>query len=529
MTDRAVLLKMRGPADAETTSPGLRYTTTGRPAAWGRRIAWALARVVVLAALAGIGLHQYFSRSSDPERLTLLAIEIAGTPVSRGLVWLAAVVMLAAIVAATARLGAIAGYLAALLLSACVLAGSLRAGEAQILLVAPMLVVLAANLLPDAAWRRMLPSSWLRDRVMTLGIGVAELLQTRRYLEWLVGRELPARRVVLRSLPGIAIAAAMLVLAIKSAPIVSLEQALRMPDHARTIQRGNFNQIALAHDARHLFATGHGVPRLLRLDVGGGAGGHVAAAVDTGGAQGFALDEAARELYVYHMAERRLLVLDAETLAPRRSFPLPQVSPGDPWIAVHPATNTIVIVSEADESQGTPFVAIDRMTGELRDRRDLDAGNILLPPGDHRLFMSFFRRRGELMTYDLRSGEIIARVEAPRRVDRMAFVPNEDELLLAVPAESRILRYDATSLALKGELPSIFGIRSLAIDTTRGLLFGASLVSGEIIVSDLATGGAIGRFYIAPWLRTIELDTRQAVAFVSSAHGLHEVRYGHLR
>lgn len=513
----------------DETPRGVPQGTTGLWASPGRRIAWALVRLLLLAVLLGFGTLLYFTRSSDPERLTVLAIEIAGTPVSRVVVWAAVVAVLAVIIGLAARLGTIAGYLVTLLLAAGLFVTVLLVGGARPLLAAPMLLVLAANLLPDAAYKAMLPGAQLRDRVMALGVGIAELLQLRRYGEWIFGRQIPSGRNILRSLPGIALAAALLALAIKSTPIVALEQAIRSPGYVRVLLRGDFNQVMLDREARHLFVTGHGVPRLIRLAVGEAATGQVAAEVDTGGAQGFALDQSARELYVYHGGTQQLLVLDTETLSLRRSLPVAGVSPGDPWIAVHPSTDTVAIVSEADETEGTPFVTIDRRTGAVRDRRDVDAGNILLQPGDDRLFMSFFRRRGMLMTYDLRNAAIVAEVEAPRRVDRMAFLGAEGELLLAVPTESRILRYDAATLTLKGQIPSIFGIRSMAVDVDRGLLIGASLVSGEIIVTDLQSGESLARLYIAPWLRTIELDTRRGVAFVSSAHGLNEVRYGHLR
>jgi hypothetical protein len=529
MMERTVPTMVHSLGNAEMTPQGAPISMPVDTGSRSRRVAWALARVLILAVGLGLACYLYFSRSADPERLTVLAIEIAGTPVARGLVWGATVLILCTIVWLTRRLGAVPGYLATMVLAAMLLAASLRASGAQLLFAVPMLLILGANLLPDAAYRALLPWLWLRCRAMAIGVGVAELLQLRRYGEWVAGREIPERRVVLRSLPGIAVVAAMLALSVKSAPLVPLEQAIRMPSFARVLMRGDFNQVTLDHDARHLFASGHGIPRLLRLELGEGRTGRMAAQVDTGGAQGFAVDEAARELYVYHGEERRLLVLDTETLALRRSLPVPDLSPGDPWIAVHPPTDTVAIVSEADETEGTHFVTIDRRTGEVRDRRDIDAGNILLHPGDDRLFMSFFRRRGMLMTYDLRRGEIVAETEAPRRVDRMAYLPSEGEVLLAVPTESRILRYDAATLALKGQIPSIFGIRSMAVDTERGLLLGASLVSGEVVVTDLRTGRTLSRFYVAPWLRTIELDPHRGIAFVSSARGLHEVQYGHFR
>jgi hypothetical protein len=111
----------------------------------------------------------------------------------------------------------------------------------------------------------------------------------------------------------------------------------------------------------------------------------------------------------------------------------------------------------------------------------------------------------------------------------MTDVASTNEILLASPAQSRIERYDAATLAPKGYIKSIFGVRVLAIDPLRHILFAGSLATGEVSTSDLATGRQLGRFYLGPWLRTIQVDPAHATAYISANGALYKLRYDQLR
>jgi hypothetical protein len=223
-----------------------------------------------------------------------------------------------------------------------------------------------------------------------------------------------------------------------------------------------------------------------------------------------------------------LLVLDAGTLELKRSFSLPDVAKGDSWIVADRKTDTITIVSEADEQYGKPFLVLDRNSGEVRDRRDIDAGNVVLVPDASRLLLSFFRRRSELMSYDLGSLSIQAEVPAPPNVDRMAFVEKTNEVLLVVPTQSQIARFDGSSLKPKGAINAMFGVRALAIDAERNLLICGSLATGEIEFMNVTSEKSLSRVYLGPWLRTIQVDSPRGIAYVSSNGALYEFKYGDL-
>lgn len=487
------------------------------------RIAWAVLRLPMLLVVLFLCKDWILSSLVDPARITLLVIGIAGTPLARVGVFGAAFLLLALIWLGARRLGPVRGYGVMIPAAAALALLAFRLTGTSLIFAVPAVILLATNLLPDAIHDRILARPGLRRGFMAAAVGVAEVFFVRRYLAWGFGLRAAA------AWPALLLAAGAAALGIGGGALTPIEQALRMPSSARVLALGDFNWIELDQAGQHLFATGHGLPHLLRVAVGDRAEPSLASAVTTGGAQAFAYDAAAREIYVFNESTRTLLYLDANTLELKRSVPLPELSPGDPWIAVDPGTDTLAIVSEADDEVGTPFMVLDRTTAEIRDRRELDAGNLLLRPDTSRLYLSFFRRRGMLMAYDLRTRSVIAEMPAPPRVDRMAYLPASDEILLANPVASRIERFDAATLAPRGHIEAIFGVRVMALDERRGILFCASLATGEVAAIDLATGRRMGRFYLGPWLRTIQVDPARAIVYASSRGGLYELGYGHLR
>jgi len=63
------------------------------------------------------------------------------------------------------------------------------------------------------------------------------------------------------------------------------------------------------------------------------------------------------------------------------------------------------------------------------------------------------------------------------------------------------------------------------VDSERNLLLTASLATNMLDVIDLKTYKRITKYYVAPWLHDICLDTKNGVAYVSSTEGLFRVRY----
>ena len=121
--------------------------------------------------------------------------------------------------------------------------------------------------------------------------------------------------------------------------------------------------------------------------------------------------------------------------------------------------------------------------------------------------------------------DTIAKTAAPARLDRMILWPKANELLVTSPVKSEILRLDADTLASKGEIKAPFGVRTLAVDSERQLLFAGSFVTGQISVIDTSTWRKVKTVYIGPWLRSIELDVATGTAYVSSNGALYRWDY----
>ncbi|SFN07986.1 YncE family protein [Variovorax sp. OV329] len=467
------------------------------------------------------------------ERVTYFAIALLSTPVARVGVLALAVLMLWAVSRWSAsRFSAWRAYALTVAFGALI-TGALFALTGTSLWKASLpLACLALNLLPVSPAQQA-RKAW--SRLMLFGVGLAEVFFFRRYVAWVAASRrridpahAPPASVGGRfaDLPGLVITGLVMAVFVGGPGIISVERELRMPSKVGILMREDINGLALDPDGRHLYVTGHGLEHLQRIDTQAPGQPPLVSTVSTGGAQGVAFDPKAGELYVFNTRTRALQYFDAATLALRREVPLRDLSPGDPWIAADPVSGTLVVASEADDRSGSPFIVLDRQSGQILDRRDVDAGNLYLHPQGGKLYLSFFRNSSRLMLYDLQRKEFSATVQTDERVDRMAFDPTHSELLLASPLRSRVLRFDAQTLAKRGEIPSVFGVRVIAIDQARGWMLTASLVTGQLEIQDLASNRVIKRIYLGPWLRTIELDTASGTAYVSANGALYKVPYG---
>ncbi len=110
-------------------------------------------------------------------------------------------------------------------------------------------------------------------------------------------------------------------------------------------------------------------------------------------------------------------------------------------------------------------------------------------------------------------------------MDGLALTPESDELLVAAPVYSAVLRFDADTLEYRGRIAAGFGVRTLGVDVKRKLLLTGSLLTNMVEVIDLKTNTRIARYWVAPWLRVISVETSGGAAFVSSTEGLFRVDY----
>ena len=357
-------------------------------------------------------------------------------------------------------------------------------------------LILAVNLTPSPVLDFVKRSSRAWNTLMVAGVAIVELFLAREYWLWLCS---PATKTGRREAapPGVSRQPSRdfcsprwpLLSSFQGNGLLSFEQALRLSGDAMIVERGqSFNGLELDQTGTYLYVTGHTLSNLRRYDVRNLAAPPLESGVSTGGAQGLAYDADANQIYAFNTYTSQLLYLDATTLHPQHVIDVPGLSPGDPWLAVDSRTDTLTIVSEADAQVGAPLIVLDRTTGQVVGRAPLDAGNILKHPSEPWLYLSFFRRRNEVVLYNLETRSITHTATADPQAERMVYWKERNELLVTSPIESRIMRFGADRLEQKGYIPAPFGARAIALDEQRQLLLCGNLATGYIEIIDLRTG-----------------------------------------
>jgi hypothetical protein len=507
-------------------------------------LAWASLRLPLLFALVLIFRQKIIAAILSIvgiERATMSAINVMSTPVSRSIYFCLMLASLLVFVMLTKRLSPPNAYLltccvaAALIGAAFIISSRSSAPSALskfstpiLVHIVPVLILLGTNLAPTNLKSEFPPgniSRWL----MIVGLGFSELFFFWRHVRWVTWllREKSLSVSTPRwlwALPGVVIASLMSAFLVNGTGLVPIEQAIRRSPAVRTVARGDFNWIKSDRTHNFLYAVGHGFNHVRMYNISDWSSPPVESEAPTGWTQSFAYSPSTKELYLYDGKDRKLRYFDSQTLQLTRSVDI-AVSPGDTWLAFDDHTNTISVASEADEQVDTPFVVVDRSSGAILDRQNEDAGNLLLDPSKSVEYLSFFRRTSRVKIYDLRKRAILRTAQIGARAERMAILADSNELLITLPPESRVVRLNADTLESKGEIPAAFGVRAIAIDARENLLFCGSIATGELDIIDLSSGKRRARYYLGPWLRTIELLTDRGIAYVSSNGAIYELQY----
>lgn len=394
---------------------------------------------------------------------------------------------------------------------------------------------LALNTLPNENLISFLtntPGRLISNILFTVAIGISEILLFKPFLLWLLsriqGRDVVItgiRRFIVGWLPILVMVPALVVLPLSSKNLIKFSRILHNDKAVQMFTEGGLNWLALNKEQSLLYVSGNTINRLLAFDINALEKPPQKSQVDTGKAQAFAYNSLANELYIHNPKTNELLFLNATNLELVKSIKTPFVAPGDSWIVWDNFSDNIFIVSEADEQKGVPFVVVNRTTGNIVEKLQLNPSNIMLHPAQPLLYMGSFRRPSELLIYDTQRLHIVKRIRTSVRLNRLAFADRNNELLVASPLNSAVLKYDAETLASKGAIKTVLGVRSIAVDRSRNLLLSGSLATNTLEVINLTTQKSIAKYYVGPWLRTICLDTDEGIAYVSTNGGVFKVQY----
>lgn len=517
------------PEFAEPTAPsgGRRWLRT--PV-----LLWVLLRVptLILAAyLLRSPILAALERHVDIVAITRTVIEILSTPVARTVSGIAFGGLLLLAVGAAKRVRPLTAYMAVLVTAGILVALAYNAGVISGSRGGLVWLIIATNFMPGSFLAIIKRYSRAWNALLITGVGIAELFFAREYWLWVRKHSGSARSpertgLLAFALPGLLLGSLAFALLIRGEDLLRFEQRFRLSSDAVILERGqSFNWLDLDPAGRYLYATGHTIARLRRYDLLEPSAPPLQSQVSTGGAQGFAYDPNANEIYAVNTFTNQLLFFDATTLEQRRVVDVPRLSPGDPWVAVDGGTGTVTIVSEADSQVGAPLIVLERTSGRILGEAPLDAGNILKHPSKPWLYLSFFRRRNEVLLYDLEARSILRSTAADAQAERMVYWKAGNELLVTSPVKSRIMRFDADSLSPKGYFLAPFGARAIALDERRQLLLCGNIATGYVLIVDLRTQTAVARHYLGPWLRTIALHVESGTAYISSNGALYRLEY----
>ena len=390
-------------------------------------------------------------------------------------------------------------------------------------------VLLAINTLPTEWLAKRTSGSGILNIVFFAAVGLSEALVPQAYVQWLM-EKFQARTSIKKWswLSGVLIAPLFwlfLLTPYDNQRILTLGEKLHANPAVEKFAAGAYNWIEYDANLHQIFVVGHGTNFLLAFDTDY-LNVPPRKSEDIGKMQSFAYNPDRQEIYAYEADKKQLHYINALTLETTRSAPVTDLSPGDVWVNWQPGTDSITIASEADYEVGIPFVMIDRESGATITSLSLPLipTNVAFDLDQDVMYFNSFKDT-YLIALDLKTHEVIERVETSPNTDRLVYNPSTSEVLVASTMEGAILRYDSETLEYKGKINVSIGDRTLTLDTKRNLLLVGNFINNRLQVIDLQTYQSVASFYIGPWIRTITLDIENGIAYVSTVRNLFKVKY----
>lgn len=314
-----------------------------------------------------------------------------------------------------------------------------------------------------------------------------------------------------------------MVASIRTSYMTKLGKILFYDHSTQVIVEGDYNWIDLDPENNLLYVAGHSTDQVLAYDTNDLSRLPRTSEATSEHAQSFALNIYANELY-YPTADE-IIVFGIPDLTVKEALKIPPLSPGDVWIVWDQKNGQIIISSEADVATGNPFLVVDRSTGDIVFDKPLQAWNIYLNPSQPILYMGSSFHDDTYYLLNTEKLEIVSSFQTGEFGNRMVLDERNDELLIATPFKSKIIRYNPITFANIGAINGNIGVRSVAIDQANSLLFVGSIVDNTLRIIDLSTYKTVRSYWVGPWVRSIVLDPENRMAYVSTRYDVICVAY----
>ena len=315
----------------------------------------------------------------------------------------------------------------------------------------------------------------------------------------------------------------LLVASIRTTYVTKFGKYLFYDKSTQVIVKGDYNWIDLDPENNLLYVAGHSTDQVLAFNTTALSNPPKMSASTNKNAQSFALNLSANEMY--YPTSDEIIVFNTPDLTVKEKIKIPHLAPGDVWIVWDQQNGQIIISSEADEESGSPFLIVDRKSGDIVYNEPLNAWNIYLNSNKSILYMGSSFRDDRYYLFNSESHEIVNSVQTGEFGNRMVLDVRHDELLIATPFKSKIIRYDPVTLAKKGSINGNIGVRSVAIDQEHDLLFAGSIVDNTLRIIDLNTYKTIRSYWVGPWVRSIVPDSEHRLAYISTRYDVICIAY----
>lgn len=242
------------------------------------------------------------------------------------------------------------------------------------------------------------------------------------------------------------------------------------------------------------------------------------------------LDEDRGNLYFTDRANEKLVIMNIHNYTIKDEIYHPMIDEGDKYI-VHDG-DSLYLLSENDLKISKVDLNTMKIVKTQIIDNDMDGLHMALDRKGMLYVTNIFQKDNSYFIWLINplTLKTVKKIQVSGPVLRIIFLKKKDELYHTVPMRplfaSSISIRDVKSLQVKDTIIVPFGLRDIAIDEERGLLFAGNVFTGIVEVIDLNNKNIIKLIKTSDYmLRNIELDTKNKDLYVTTWGGFYRYNY----